>query len=187
MVDSDNINEPREIEVLDSENYYGGGKQIFSHPLLVMGVLRRANELGSRELHAGWMDERVDRQGNKIMIYREDTRKAFIEAVKTVECNMDCDYDPHIKKHLNYLKQKLYNYKKECLKREEEEWQKLPQKIKAQRINEGYINRVDAFEIDSYWHQKFIESEVYYHREILKALNRLAKRLDWYTEEEWEA
>jgi len=187
MVDSDNINEPREIEVLDTESYIGGKDQQFSHSNLVYLAMKKANDLGSRELHAGWMDERVDRAGNKIMIYREDTRKAFVEAVKTVECNMDCDFDTHIKKHFKYLKQKLYNYKKDCLKREEEEWQSLPQKIKQEKLSQGYINRVDAFEIDSYWHQKYLEAEVFYHREILKALNRLAKRLDWYTEEEWEA
>ena len=107
------------IVIQDTDNYQSGKDQRFSHQELVMSVLRKCLESGTREMMSGWFNEKVDKSGNIVRTYIDDTRKKFIESVKT-SCNLICtiqksdsivNYCVKVGKHKD-LCQLWWNFKK---------------------------------------------------------------------------
>jgi len=171
------------MEIMDVENYRGDKFNVFNHQVLVMEVLRRLNESGAHEFRPGWFNEKIDRNGNTIRVYIEDTRKKYIECVKTALDVMYCDFDKIAKKNINiYLKN--LEIKKERLLESQWNWyQKLNPEEKeywSGKIIKGFFN------IEIGWYLKFTELEVECYRKIARELHMLTKRLDWYHEEEIE-
>jgi len=184
MAGDDSNNSGNDFEVSDVENYRGDKFQVFNHQILVMEVLRRVNESGSHELRPGWFNEKVDRQGNTIRSYVEDTRSRFIECVKTAMMVMDCDYDGESTEFIEECKEELSGEKCKLLKAQWDWFKSLPPRSKSDSqgmIIEGVFNK------DLGWFTKYMELEVECYRAIALELNSLTKRLDFYQTEDFEA
>jgi len=184
MAIKSNSNSNSDIEIADVENYRGDKFQVFNHQILVMEALRKANEAGSHELRSGWFNEKMDSRGNVVTAYIEDTRKKFIECVKTSICVMTCDFDDEAKTFIESCENELEESRDELLKEQWDWYSGLPPKLKM--MWNGKIIK-PFFNVELGWFLKYIELEVECYREILKALHSLTKRLDFYQEEEFEA
>jgi len=63
----------------------------FSHQYLVMRVYQKAQDALAIEMVRGFWDFKYDRVGNPIKVYFPDTRRAAIEAIKTLKNTMIAD------------------------------------------------------------------------------------------------
>ena len=172
-----------DFEIYDVENYKSDKFQVFNHQILVMEVLRKANEAGSHELRAGWFNEKLDHSGNVIRTYIEDTRKRFVETVKTAIAVMVCDFDAEAKENIGDYIKDLGTLKGTLLKGQWDWYVSLPPKMKMQYS--GKVSQI-FFNMDLGWYLKFIEDEVDVYRDILEELHSLTKRLDFYQIEDFE-
>jgi len=165
------------FEIEDVENYRSDKQHVFNHQMLVMEVLRRVNEAGSHELRSGWFNEKVDNQGSLTRIYIEDTRKKYVECVKSAMSVMACDYDKKAREKIDKAQGTLKNQKKILLNSQWNWYITLPPKPMLEfrgKVIKGFFN------YNMGWYSKFIELEVSAYRNIAKELNNLTKRLDFY-------
>lgn len=79
MAEVDNIDN---FEIEDVENWRGGEENKFSHQDLVMEAIRATLINGAKDLHEGFWNTKIDKNGNAIRTYEEDTRKIFIGSIK---------------------------------------------------------------------------------------------------------
>lgn len=172
-----------DIIIEDVENYTPKGDLVFSHPSLVMSATRKCLEAGSKEMRTGFFNNKTDRNGNVIRTYVEDTRKAFIEAVETLEMIMICDLDSDAIKEIKTIKDSLLDkYKELCIK-EQNDWSSAHINIKKARwsagiqFKEGYLNTSLPY------YQEYIDEEVKSYRNIFKVLTMMSKRNDFYATE----
>lgn len=187
-----------DIEVLDVEEYRGEKNQEFSHQALVMLAMRKVIEYGCQELVAGYYNTEEDNRGRTKIVYKQDTRKAFIESVRTLRMTMICDFDSEAKKKLiatskkddpdpeENLMDKLEERKKFWIGKQEEWWlaftdgQRAMLAGKGQGVIQGYFNMNLPF-----YHNYFLE-ELEIYREIFEELNRLTERLKFYEKSRYE-
>jgi hypothetical protein len=179
MKDFDNDNESK-IEFENIENFSQGERQ-FSHQTLVMKCMNKCIELGSVEMKEGYFETKVDKRGNIMTTYTPDSRRAFIEAVKTLKAIMACDFDDEaikiLKKHMGDV---TYN-KEYWLKKEDDWWLSLSKLERPKwQHQKGYHNQKLHFKDDSLY------DEVDIWRDILEELNKLTKRLDFYESTKFE-
>jgi hypothetical protein len=149
-----------------------------------MESLRKINESGSHELRPGWFNEKVDRQGNTVRSYVEDTRSKFIECIKTAIMNMECDYDKEATKYIESCLNRLEIESKKLLEAQWKWFSELPPNSKAEAqglVIQGVFNK------DLGWYSKYMELEIECYRAIATELHSLTKRLDFYQSEDFQA
>lgn len=172
-------------EIIDTENYTGSKDASFSHEVLVMRVMNKCIESGCREMRSGWFNTKIDKNGNIIRTYIEDTRKQFIESVKSAEMIMYCDFDDPIKNPIKKLKEDVKEKYKELCKDEWKYWEQLPMSLNNSLTKEGIIFRADKLNRRLPFFQDYVEEEVEIYREILKELTLLTKRMNFYKQEDY--
>ncbi|HUS50903.1 MAG TPA: hypothetical protein VMZ91_12115, partial [Candidatus Paceibacterota bacterium] len=80
-----------DLGIVNADNQYTvQEEEQFSHQVLVMSAMRKCLEAGSREMVEGYFNTRADRSGNIIKTYVDDTRKAYIESVKSFRDILSC-------------------------------------------------------------------------------------------------
>lgn len=173
--------EEREVgDIVEPEEWRNPEEQQFNHQLLVMNAMRKCLDSGSVELREGWWEEKVDKMGNIHKTWHEDTRRVFVESVKTLIMFMETDYDDEAKKIIPELIKKIGERKEYWLSQEWEWWQSLSVFQKNQLSKEGkavvkgFFNR--RLDFDNY----FFEDETNLYRQICSELNKLTYRLDYY-------
>jgi len=176
-----------DIQIMDVEDYKGNEQTQFSHQALVMRAMVKALEYGCREMHDGYNEVIEDNKGNKKVIYKEDTKLAFIESVKTCMMVMACDFDEvfnnehaeimkgleEAEKHYTESQNKFYD---DMDYEDEKKFKKTIGEVNPNYLNKSlpYYYEYTAFLVDAY-------------RKIYAELSKLTKRLDFYQEEEWTA
>lgn len=178
----DNNSNP-DIEIGDVESYGTNNDTGFSHQGLVMTCLRRALEKGSVEMKPGWIQNKIDKHGNNIRTYIEDTRKAFIESVESCLDVMECDMDEESTNEINQLLKTLDDLKIKLNKDEDDEWDRLPRILRIKLTEQGRGNIKGYFNKEKIYYQMYLEESVKTYRKILRCLSRLTKRLDYYKSE----
>lgn len=175
-----------DAEVIDTENYTGGSDSQFSHEALVMRVLNKCMEAGCREMRSGWFNQKTDRNGNIIRQYIDDTRKQFVESVKSAETMMICDFDEDSKKKINLLKEKLKEKYKKLYDEELKYWQNLPKIMVNRLLDKGINHRKGKLNRNLDFFQDYVEFEVDVYHELLKELILLTERRGFYKIEDYE-
>lgn len=175
-----------DIEIIDPENYSSEKGKQFSHSFLVMSVMRKCIEAGSKEMRSGWFNQKIDKNGNTVLTYIDDTRKQFIESVKTAEMILICDYDKDIKEQIGKIEEYLKTKYKKLCSLEKNDWEKAHPLIKNSRMQQGIYYKEGYLNEDLHYSQVYLEEEVDAYREIFKELTKLTKRLDFYEEEAYE-
>ena len=177
-----------DFELIETENYKGGGVPQFNHQMLIMEVLRRCNEAGSHEMRAGWYNEKVDGRGNVTRTYIEDTRSKFIECVKTAKMNLSCDFDKTATENIKKLEEDLEKELKILLLNQFSWWDSLTLKYKQQQASIGRnIESKEFFNENLGWYQMWITAQVECYRNIFEELILLTERLDFYEGVEYTA
>ena len=163
--------------IIDPETDTGSSeKQQYSYDQLIMRSMIKCMDAGSKEMREGYFNEKLDRAGNIIKIYVEDTRNVLIQSVKTLLKMMECILDDDAKKEIKEVLEKLdESYKELCLKELNEMFKAHPI-IKKQRMLAGIFNREGSLNKDLQYYQDYIFQEVDTYLKIFGSLNALASR-----------
>lgn len=177
--------EHQPIEFENIENFSNEEKQ-FSHQTLVMKCLNKAIDAGCVEMKEGKTEIKRDRLGNQLTIYIPDTRRTFIECVKTTKSIMACDFDEEAEtkilsllSHIKTLKQRWWNAELQW-------WNGLKQSQQRDQEERGvYVRQgFHCQKLEYKDHSLYEEVEIW--RDILEELNKLTKRLGYYESDKFE-
>lgn len=195
------MGDKEDFEVLDTEEYRSQKDQEFSHQALVMIATKKVLEYGCQELVVGYYSTEEDLKGKKKIVYKQDTRKALIESIKTLRMVMICDFDEDAKKTLIKTPSKDENDKEQKPKPETNLMDKLNKQktfwlgeqktwwesgTDGQRqtlmkdgkgVVDGYFNTTLQF------YQQYLLEELEIYREIFEALTLLTERKKFYATE----
>lgn len=170
-----------DYDILDVEDYRSEDN-VFSHQALVMRAMNKCIELGSKELIEGFYDEsQKSNKGVSVVIYKEDTRRAFIESVKTTDMIMVCDYDTEATTNILKLIEDLKITKQELLDKQKDFWNNLGYKEKEFMLRElKYPPPDDFFHSQLHYWNLFIDEELETYRNVFKELSLLTRRINFY-------
>jgi len=176
--------EEPDIQIGDTESYRSDKDLVYSHQSLIMKGKVRVLELGGHELCEGVNETIFDpmRKTTKV-IYKEDTKRAFINAIKMTQAVMACDYDSIAEENIKALELIIENKLKECLRRQLDLWNKASQK---QQKSISFFQK-DLLHKELPFYNEFINFEIKVYIEIFTELNKLAQRNDFYSAEMFEA
>jgi len=172
-----------DIKIIDEENSFGGKDEEFSHSQLVMLAMKKCVVAGNKEMCNGWENTRTDARGNTITTYVEDTRKRFIESVKSLKMIMSCDFDKTIDTNLKKLEEDVEESFKKYLNQEKMDWGLCHQGLLEVRGRNGIFFQNGCLNPNLQYFQTFIDEKVEIYREIFSELNKLAARKDFYRSE----
>lgn len=178
-------NDLDDIEVEDSDTYQFGKDNKFDHIALVMLGIKKCMELGSKDLVEGWWENKTDKHGNELKVYHEDSRKAFINSVKSLLSLVERDYDDDAKKKIPLLINSLVERKKHWLDMEWNWWNTLnnAQKMKliseGKQVSQGFFNK--KLDFDNYYYEE--ETNIY--RQIFTEVNNLTERSNAFKTIQW--
>jgi len=174
-----------DIEIKDVENYRSGYNEDFSHQQLVMKAMKKVIEIGTHELYEGYNEVITDKYGNKKIIYRENTKQAFIEAVETCEMVMACDLDEEAEKNIKRIKEELIKERDKLLNEQVRWFKELPPNVKKTYGTIVVTNKVFNSQLPHYHYFQTFQIKKY--REIFAELTKLTERLDFFASENFEA
>ena len=174
--------EDSNFEVMDVENYRPQKEQQFSHQVLVMKAMSKCVEAGNREMRQGYYNEKLDKLGNRIMVYVPDTRKEFIESVNTLKMIMARDFDDEIVGKIKELNKKLDGELQKLILYEKGDWDNATINIKRMRWTNNIFYYKGCLNHSLPYYQEYIEYEIKHCRELFAEISRLVKRLNDYGE-----
>jgi len=171
------------VTIENVEDFRGEGDMKFSHQALVMKAMNKAIELGSKELKEGYINQsQTDNKGNLKPIYTEDTRRTFIESVKTCEMVMICDYDEDAITNIDKIHKRIIDKRIELLKQQQNFYESRNFDFKKK-----YPTDFSYFNMDFPYYNFYLESQIDFYREIFAELSLLTKRIGFYEEGTYEA
>ena len=182
---ADNDSSP-DFEIGDVENFSNSKDEQFSHSSLVMSSMKRTVDAGNKEMKTGWFNVRQDAKGNTIKTYIDDSRKTFIESVKTCCMVMACDFDKEADEYIDECLQALEDKRIELAKIEEDSYNNLNTGLKAMMKHQGIYN-IPGHISHPELKEQLIWFEIDMYRSIFAELTRLTKRVDWYKSQAFEA
>ena len=170
-----------------SENYRSSEENKFNHQVLVMNAMKKCLELGSVEMRSGYYEEKVNKSGGITFVWKEDTRKTFIESVKTLLMVTHCDYTGKEEKEfldkIDKLKKDIISRKNFWMEQEYRWYMGLSNAQKNIANAEGkYVSR-GCFNEKLEFKNFFYEEELDIYREICTIINDLTKHLNYYGNE----
>lgn len=165
------------IQIEDVEEYRNETVE-YSHQTLVMKAMKRVIELGGHELCEGINETSTDpKRGTTKVVYKEDTRSAFIQAIKTAEMVMICDFDDEATKNIPALYKQIEQIRDDALVAQNDFYRRLNPK---QRTAMGVQVHKDFLHKSLEFYQMFKEVELDIYRLIYKELSYLTKRMGFY-------
>jgi len=179
--------EDSDFEIKEPDSYGHKAGDSFSHSQLIMSALRKCLESGSKEMTAGYFNERTDKRGNIVRTYVADTRKEFIETVKTLLMIMADDLDDEFDKQFKKIKEELDKKYKEYCEKEERDWINAPLNVQIAWKKQGIVLMKSRLNQNFPYWIEFLEDKVDSYREIVAACKKLTQRKDYYREEMYEA
>ena len=169
-----------EGDIVEPDEWQNPEEQVFNHQVLIMNAIKKCLELGSKEMREGWWDEIVDKNGNVRRKYNSDTRKDFIESVKSLMMVAECDYDEEATKKINEIKKNITERKTYWMSEEWNWWNRLTNQQKNQLAQQGKHVTQGFFNSKLPFDNFFYEDELNLYRQICTEINHLSKRLDFY-------
>lgn len=177
--------EENDIEIADMENYVSSKSEEFSFTTLLMIAMKKCIENGAKEMREGYWNIKSDKFGNLNKVWIPDSRKQFIESVKTFRMLLERDFDKDI--DLGKIEKKIGEKHKELCKIEDEDWKTASSVTRKVRYDNQIYPRPNSLHKDLPYYQEFIEYKIDQYRIIFKELCMLIKRLDDYSAIMWTA
>jgi len=172
------VEENRKLDIDDVEDFRSEGDRKFSHQSLVMKAMSKVLDLGSKELIEGFLDyNSVDRKGNIKPIYTEDTRRTFIEAVRTCEMVMICDYDETATTNIKEIYGRIESKRLTLLKHQKAFYDSGNYEFKKKNPTD-----LNYFNTKFQYYNHFVEAQIIFYREIFAELSLLTQRIGFYEE-----
>jgi hypothetical protein len=171
------------VEIQDVENFSNPAEEGFSHQQQVSKIINKVIDLGSKEMKPGFIQTKTDVNGNVTRTIIEDSRKAFIEGVKTCLTIMICDLDEEAIDNIYKIEEEIEKKRNDLLKLEQDEWDMFNKSQKRILAEKGLGTKKNLFNIEKQYYQKNIEYEVDYYRKIFMELILMTKRLGFYKAE----
>lgn len=173
-----------EFEIGEVEDYRTQKDKNFSHQQLIMKAFERVIELGTHELHPGFYGMEKDKKTNSTkIVYKEDTQKAFVEAIKTLKAIMICDFDEDGDDYIIGILTELKEVEDNLLEKQIEQFNSLPrvkQNILVKEIGMGIDLNLKE-KLNFYWVYRKKELDAY--RLILEELTIITKRNNFYEQD----
>lgn len=173
-----------DVEIIDPETYRAGGEKEFNHEALIMQAFRNCVEAGSHEMRPGAMNQKTDNKGNTILTYIEDTRKKFIESVKSLRGVIISDVDEEAKKNIKRLSDSLVKKHKELLDIQQRWWNSLNPSQQKNAADQGHLIMQGVLNKNLPWFEMYVEEELNNHRLLMEEFTKLTARLGFYQETE---
>lgn len=175
------------LEIGNVENY-SSDKGEYSHSTHVDMSIKKCILLGGKELCEGFNETTIDGRGNTKIIYKEDTRKAFIESIKTLKMIMICDFDNDAKENIPKIINEIQTIQTNLLKTQKECWDNLDYNSQQNFLSKNKTIPTESFFHESlpYWNL-FIEKELNQYRKVFEELILLSKRGNHYSALDFEA
>jgi len=164
-------------QIVDVDSYDRDENEAFSRSVLVMKTCRKCLELGCKEMMSGYWNVKTDKFGNSNKSYIQDSRKAFIESIESLEMVMipDIKLDEDISKKIKELKSKLTKRFKQFLEMEMNYFITLNLKQKQKLYFRGIIWNKDFLNKELQYYQEYMFEQVLASREIFKLLMELTE------------
>lgn len=178
--------EEESVDIIDVENYTPSSGQKFSHSEIITLCIRKCVEAGTREMRTGWFNEKQDKRGNINRTYIDDTRKQFIESVKTLMMYISRDYDEAAETRIKDILKKIEDKEKELIKQTDDAWDNLSTQEKNLYLQEGEKHTKGKLD-HPVLKKEFIDFQIEHYRKIVAEVSKLIKRLNDYQEEMYEA
>lgn len=174
------VDKYEEGDIVEPDEWQNPEEQVFNHQVLIMNAIKKCLELGSKEMREGWWDEHIDKNGNVRRRYNSDTRKDFMESVKSLMMVAACDYDEDATKNINAALAQIDVRRKYWMDEEWKWWLSLTPMQKGQLVREGKQVSQGFFNSKLPFDNFFFEDELNLYRTICTEINHLSKRLDFY-------
>ena len=173
-----------DYEIEDVENYSGQKNLVFSHQDLVMKAMRRVIELCGHELAEGMNETSFNPiKKTTTIVYKEDTKKAFLNAVKVCKLVMACDFDKEAEDGVEEILDLIEEERQRLLDAQNTWYNSLNLKRRTEMkldISPKFLHKELKF------YQEFMEYEIEGYFELFEELNKLSKRLHFYEAEDFE-
>jgi len=186
MIPRDNLPQQQnqtDFELGNVEGFYSG-EQKFSHSALIMKGFNIVIDRAVKELHEGIYEKEETQKGTKI-VYKEDTRKAFIESVKTLKMLMVSDFDKEAIEDIKKIEIKIKEKYKYFLVQQKNWWENLNYTKRLEYSKEG-LEPNPGF-LNKWYQDTYLFEELDLYREMVEALTILSKRLNYYETDKTES
>jgi len=171
-----------DIEILEPVDHTSSVDEKYSHPTLVMSVLKKVIENRSKEMRDGYWNTKFDRLGNAHKVWISDSRREFIESVETLMAIQERDYDSLVKERIKKIIEDLDKKYNEYCRVEEKEWINLDYKIKTNLNMQGYYYRKGVLSEGLPFYKEYIRDKVDAYTKIVSEIQKSIKRIGEYGE-----
>lgn len=165
----------RELDIIDPEvNPYGSSAEGFNYDSKVSMAYDACIKAGCQEMKKGYLQSKSDKYGNVLTEWKEDTRKTYIECVRTLKSVLISHLDAVSKKNIVDLEGRDIKLKQEAIQNEESWYNSLPmsQRIKISH-SRGYLNQ------DMFFYHDYMDDKLDVYRKIFEELELLLARLKY--------
>ncbi len=176
-----------DFEVLEPKEYTGKKDESYSHPALLMNVLKKAVENGSKEMREGYWNTKFDRLGNAHRVWIPDSRKEFIETIESLKMIQERDFDTDVRERIKKIKEDLKKKYEDYCDLEKKGWETAPIQLKNEWNRKGDFHREGMLSKSLPYVFEYIEDQVKVAREIVSIIQHSISRRGDYQEEIYEA
>lgn len=169
-----------DFEIGDVENFTSEKDEVFSHSALVMSAMRECLNAGCAEMKAGLWQQRLDKQGNTMSTYTEDTRRKFISCINTTIGIMVCDFDKEAEDNIKLLIKDVEDKKEELSKENDRIFENSSNEFRKQNPH------VKGFITFPFMQDLMTEYQLEIYRDIFAELSKLTERKNFYKSEMFE-
>lgn len=176
-----------DFNVLDSENYRGYTKEEpLSHSQLVAVAMKKCLDARAEEMKEGYITIKRDKFGNQLPIYIQDTRKKFIECIEALKMILGVDMNDNTRKNIDDIEKELKESLDIYIKFEKNEWETVSPLIKKEWIKDGKFYMPGKLTQGFSYYNEFLLDKVSAYTKVYIELDKRAKELNYFKEEDYE-
>jgi len=175
-----------DLEIGSIESF-GTGDKKYSHQALIMKCMGKAIDCGCVEMTEGKPITKKLKTGDVLHLMSEDTRRKFIESIKTTKNFMSRDFDDEANKKIGALIKEIEFNKTYWHNKELEWWNGLKHDVRQSYIDSKQHVIAGMHNTSFPFLDQSLNDSLDIWRDVLEELNKLSKRLNDYESDRFEA
>lgn len=176
-----------DFEIKEPSEYTGAKDEVYSHSQLVMSALKSCKDKRAKEMGDGYTTTKFDKFGSAFPVVIPDSRKEFIESVKSLMMIQERDYDKDATTEIEKIEIELQDKYKQLSEQEKKDWEQMPHIIKQEKMKKGFYYREGLLSADMPYIRMYVRYQVDAYTQIVSSIQKLIKRLFDYRDEIYEA